>query len=560
MPAPTRHFEHWPAFLPRSLAVPQTPIAHNLQVSAERYPERTALIHEHRTLSYAALWQTVQALAGWLQKQGLGQGDRVLLAFQNSPEYVIGYYAILRADAVVVPCNPMLLTEELEHLATDSGARIALAAQDLLERFTPLLGRWLDHVVVSAAGVDHPGSTPATPSLADGGPPPQPPVLPAGCTAWDAALLAAHPPSVLRSRPQDLALLPYTSGTTGQPKGCRHTHATMQANIAQYVAWGGYTPNGVFLGTMPFYHVTGMQSMMNAPLAAGATLVLMPRWDREAAARLIARHRVTVWSCITTMMIDFLGQPGLDKHDLSSLLRVGGGGAPMPDAIALRLREMLRLDYIEGYGLTETAAPITYNPQHRPKRQCAGIPLFDVDVRVVDLETGAEVEPGESGEVLVNGPQVFLGYWGQPEADAQAFTALDGKRFFRTGDIGHFDDEGYLFITDRVKRMINAAGFKVWPAEVEALLYHHPGIRECCIVAALDPRRGETVKAYVVARPEAEATLTAEGIEAWARARMAAYKVPRLIEFVPHLPKTASGKILWRVLQDAERNRTGTQA
>jgi len=303
--------------------------------------------------------------------------------------------------------------------------------------------------------------------------------------------------------------------------------------------------------------VTGMQGMMNAPIQAGAAVVLLPRWDRDLAAELIERHRVTVWSCITTMMIDFLANPRLARIDLSSLLRVGGGGAPMPDAVARHLKDALGLDYIEGYGLTETAAPITYNPQHRPKRQCAGAPLFDVDIRVLDLGTGVECGAGQPGEVVLRGPQVFLGYWNDPDADRAAFLEHDGLRFFRTGDIGHFDGDGYLFITDRVKRMINAAGLKVWPAEVESMLYHHPGIQECCVIAARDPRRGETVKAVVVPKPSHRDTLTEQSLIEWARERMAAYKVPRIVELVEQLPKTASGKLLWRELQDRENGRTG---
>jgi fatty-acyl-CoA synthase len=303
---------------------------------------------------------------------------------------------------------------------------------------------------------------------------------------------------------------------------------------------------------MPLFHATGMQGMMNAPIQAGATAVLLPRWDRDIALALIARHRVTVWSAITTMVTDVLAHPRLGDFDLSSLLRIGGGGAPMPEAVAAILRTRFGLDYVEGYGLTETAAPITYNPQHRPKRQCAGIPLFGVDVRALDPESGAEVPEGEPGELAVHGPQVFLGYWRQPQASAEAFVEIDGKRFFRTGDIGRVDAEGYWFVTDRLKRMINAAGLKVWPAEVEALLYAHPGVQECCVIAARDPRRGETVKAVVVPREAHRDTLDEAALIAWARSRMAAYKVPRIVEFADALPRTANGKVLWRELQARE--------
>ncbi len=227
----------------------------------------------------------------------------------------------------------------------------------------------------------------------------------------------------------------------------------------------------------------------------------------------------------------------------------------MPEAVARRLEEVIGLPYLEGYGLSETMAPTHINPPHRPKRQCGGIPIFNTDARVLDPDSLAELGPGEVGEIVVHGPQVFKGYWKQDEATRQAFIEHDGKRFFRTGDLGYYDDEGYFFITDRLKRMINASGFKVWPAEVEAMLYAHPGIQEACIIGAPDGYRGETVKAVIVPRPGALGRLRPEDIIEWARGRMAAFKVPRVVEFVAELPKTATGKILWRELQEKENRK-----
>jgi fatty-acyl-CoA synthase len=224
----------------------------------------------------------------------------------------------------------------------------------------------------------------------------------------------------------------------------------------------------------------------------------------------------------------------------------------MPEAIGARLKALTGLEYLEGYGLTETIAPTHINPAARPKRQCAGVPIFDVDARVIDPDTLAERGPNESGEIVLNGPQVFKGYWNDPRATAEAFIELEGKRFFRTGDIGHYDDEGYFFITDRLKRMINASGFKVWPAEIESMMYAHPAIREACVIAARDERRGETVKALVVLRPEHRGRVDGEQIAAWCRERMAAYKAPRIVEIVDELPRTATGKIMWRELQERE--------
>jgi fatty-acyl-CoA synthase len=295
-----------------------------------------------------------------------------------------------------------------------------------------------------------------------------------------------------------------------------------------------------------------MQGGMNAPLYRGACVVLMTRWNRDAAAELIQRYRVTGWSNISTMMIDFLANPRLDEYDLSSLESIGGGGAPLPAAVGERLVAMTGLSYVEGYGLSVTMAQTHINPSDRAKLQCLGIPVFDVDARVVEPTTLEELGPNTDGEILVSGPQVFLGYWNRPDETMQAFVKLDGKRFLRTGDLGHYDDEGYYFHTDRLKRMINASGFKVWPAEVETLLYRHPAVQEACVVASPDERRGETVKALVVLRT-GHAGTSPEDLIGWARGEMAAYKVPHYVEFVESLPKSASGKVLWRVLQERER-------
>jgi fatty-acyl-CoA synthase len=310
------------------------------------------------------------------------------------------------------------------------------------------------------------------------------------------------------------------------------------------------------LSALPMFHVTGMQAGMNSPLHRGATIVLLSRWDRDCAAMQIERARVTNWSAITTMLVDFVSNPQLAKYDLSSLRQLGGGGAAMPEAFARKLEEVFRLPYVEGYGLTETMAPSHINPPQRPKRQCAGIPFFNTDARVIDLETRAELGVGEVGEIIVHGPQVFKGYWRQDQATREAFIEHDGKRFFRTGDLGYYAEDGYFFITDRLKRMINASGFKVWPAEVEAMLYAHPDVQEACVISAKDPHRGETVKALVVLKPPARGKVEPEAIVAWAREKMAAFKAPRLVVFVEALPKTATGKIFWRKLQEEENRRS----
>jgi fatty-acyl-CoA synthase len=302
----------------------------------------------------------------------------------------------------------------------------------------------------------------------------------------------------------------------------------------------------------------GMQAGMNAPIHTAATLVVLSRWDRDCAGMQIERARVTNWSAITTMLVDFLSNPKLKDYDLSSLRVLGGGGAAMPSAVARQLEDVIGLPFVEGYGLSETMAPSHINPPQRPKRQCGGIPFFNTDARVLDVDSLKELEPNKVGEIVVHGPQVFKGYWKQPEASAQAFIQHDGKRFFRTGDLGYYDEEGYFFITDRLKRMINCSGYKVWPAEVEAILYGHPAIHEACVIGSRDAYRGETVKAVLVLK-RAVKNIAPKDIIDWARERMAAFKVPRVVEFVDELPKTATGKILWRKLQEEENNKVSLQ-
>ncbi len=545
------HQQFWPSLLPRTLTVPQTSIFFNLEVSARRYPDKAALIYYDHVISYARLLAEAERLAGFLQQRcGVKKGDRVALFMQNSPQFVIAYYAVLRADACVVPVNPMNRTEELRHYFADSGATTAFVSQELWPLAAPLVGQIVSQAIVAcyADYIDAATDLPLPEFVSA----PRQPINGAGVTLWTDALAADLAPGASSVGPDDLCVMPYTSGTTGHPKGCMHPHRTVMFTLVAQALWIPTRPDSVILAVLPFFHVTGMQGAMNGPIYAGSTVVLLPRWDRNVAAQLIERYRVTGWTNIATMMIDFLMNPRLAEYDLSSVLVVGGGGAAMPEAVAQKLNDRYGLSYIEGYGLSETMAPTHINPMERPKKQCLGIPIFDTDSRVVDPMTLAELPQGEVGEIISSGPQVFLGYWNNDEANRQCFVDIDGKRFFRTGDLARVDEDGYFFMVDRLKRMINASGFKVWPAEVEAMLYAHPAIQEACIIGARDAHRGETVKAVVVLKPEARGVVSGEEIIAWAREAMAAYKVPHIVEFVETLPKSATGKVQWRALQEKE--------
>jgi fatty-acyl-CoA synthase len=541
----TRHFPHWPPGQPKTLELPRETVYSNLAASAARHPERAAIDYYGTRITYRELKREVDALAGYLQQRcGVTRGERVLLYLQNSPQFVIAYYAILRADAVVVPVNPMNRTEELRHYVEDSDARTAIVGQDVLKQIEP---QRLDHVIVAAYSDYLPAATDL----------PLPDFLRVSpiSSDWSEAIAADLAPGPHLAAPEDLAVMPYTSGTTGKPKGCMHTHSSVQATTVPYLHWRGARETSVVLCALPMFHVTGMQAGMNSPIHLAATIVVLSRWDRDCAAMQIERARITNWSAITTMMVDFLSNPKLANYDLSSLEVLGGGGAAMPEALARKLEEVIGLPFVEGYGLSETMAPTHINPPQRPKRQCAGIPFFNTDARVIDPETRKELQVNEVGEIMVHGPQVFRGYWKQPEATAEAFIEHDGKSFFRTGDLGYYDEEGYFFITDRLKRMINCAGFKVWPAEVEAMLYAHPAIQEACVIGARDAYRGETVKAFIVLRKEFAGEIEPAAITDWAREKMAAFKVPRIVEFVEELPRTATGKILWRKLQEEENRK-----
>ena len=551
----TRHYAHWPRGLPHDITIPATSVYVNLAISAARYPDKPALVFYDTAISFGELQRAADALAGYLQHVcGVAKGDRVLLYSQNCPQWVIAYYAILRTDAVVVPVNAMSKAMEVEHYAQDSGAVAAIVAQELLPYLRPSVGT---HALRNAIVVTYsdcvlaPSELPvpefvrAAPVVLDGD----------GLHSWRDAIGAGQVPGEHQAGPDDWCVFPYTSGTTGYPKGCVHTHRSVMHTLVTGCIWSGVHPEMIALATLPFFHVTGMQSSMNSPVYTGATSVILPRWDRTMAAQLIERYKVSTWTAISTMVVDLLANPDLERFDLGSLMRITGGGAAMPEAVAKALFDRFGLTYLEGYGLSETIAPSHINPPQRAKRQCLGIPICNTEARVAEIGGTRELDTGEIGEILIHGPQLFEGYWNQPEATRAAFADIDGKRFLRSGDMGYVDEDGYYFIVDRVKRMINASGFKVWPAEVENMMYAHPAIQEACVIGVSDAYRGETVKAFVVLKAASRGAVREDEIVAWCKASMAAYKAPQIVEFRDSLPKSGAGKLMWRQLQDEERNR-----
>ena len=526
---------------------PRTGVDMNPRRIADADPGRVAMLYYGRPVTYSELVQSYEALARWLVAQaGVRPGDRVAIDMQNAPQYVIAFYATLAAGGIVVPLNPMYRPGEVGRIMRDCDARVAIFASELRDRFEGWEGsetlrrveaRYADYLP------ENPIATPPDVVLASRGVAPAP-----GVTPWSEALRGAD--AVLpATTPDDRAVLPYTSGSTGVPKGCLHDHRSVMHTAVLQAEWYSFGAGSVVSAVQPLFHVAGMQSTMNGTLYAGGTMLLMTRWDAEVAARLFAHHGLTDWIAPPTMVIDMLGRD-LDHRAAFARLRcVTGGGSSMPQEVAQRMQRDFGLDYIEGYGMSETMSPTHINPMDAPLRGSVGVPVAMTACRILDPDTLAPVAQGEVGEVCVRGPQVMRGYWQRPEEDAKTFVMLDGERFLRTGDLGFEDAEGRLRIVDRLKRMINASGFKVWPSEVERMLHAHPAVTQACVIAAPDPYRGETVKALVVA----DADTTPEDILAFLKPRLATYKLPRQVEIRPALPMTASHKIDWRRLQDEER-------
>lgn len=547
-----KNLNAWPPGYPEDKPLATQTVFENLQQAFDECPDKSALVFYDTKISYLELYETVARVAGWLVNQaGISKGDRVAIIAQNSPQSVIAYYATLRAGAVVVPLNPMYVAEEVAYLLDDSDAKVIFSASDLShavatavkDRDVKVVGIAYNDYIREQTNLNVPAfilESQISEALSS---------LP-NYIAWSDLLAANESAPVVKTAMDDLVVLPYTSGSTGMPKGCMHTNTSVQHGCVGVFDWHGIGREDISLAIAPFFHVVGMQAGMNVAISRGATLIIQPRWDREVAAQTIQRYNVTVWPAVPTMVIDMMNMPNFDQFDISSLRSVFGGGSAMPESVAVKLKEICGVTFNEGYGMTETICPTTANPPQAPRTNCVGLSVFNTHIRVVDPDTLLEVPEGENGEILISGPQVMQGYWRQPEANAESFVEMDGMRYLRSGDLGYIDKDGYVYIVDRIKRMINASGFKVWPTQVEAVMHRHPAVAEVCIIGAKDPKRGETVKALIV--PKAGVTANAEEIELWSREHLATYKVPRVIEFVDSLPKSGSGKVLWRELQEKE--------
>ena len=539
--------KHWPATVHEaSIRLPEEPLTAILARQAKRVPDRPAIHFYGRAVSFAELDSAVGRFAGFLQARGLSPGDRVAIFLENSPQFAIAYYGTLRAGGVAVCLNPMHKAVELLHEFDDSGARVLVTTNEAYLVVEPIrMQTKLDTVVLT----EYRDFLPETPTL-----PPPPPFLESngGPRPGTEPLL-----DVLHSAPElktqvprslsDTALLQYTSGTTGTAKAAEITHGNLVSNCELQHVYIGSGDDDVGLGVLPWFHITGMECQMNMMAYMGATLVAIGRFDLVTVLRAVETYRCKRTTFITTVNVAVVNFPKAKEFDLSSLRQCYSGGAPVPPAIARRWEEITGHKLIEGYGLSETTAPTHINPPHRPKYGTVGVPLPLTEVRVVDVnDPGTELEIGKSGEIAVRGPQVMKGYWRNPEATRRAFH--DG--WFLTGDIGRVDEEGYFSIEERKKDMLKVSGFSVFPAEVEAIMYRHPAVAEVAVVGVADPYRGEDPLAFVVLKPDAKGNVSEDQIVDWCRTNMSVYKAPRQVRFIDALPKTATGKVLKRVLRE----------
>ena len=542
-------YAHYDPGVPKEAPAPRL-LPEALAETARRFPKKVALEFLGRRLTYAALWREVEAFAKGLQEAGLKPGDRVALMLPNSPQFVIAFYGTLLAGGVGVNTNPMYTPRELHHQLRDAGARFLVILDQLLPRYLEVKGEVPVEKVVRTGIQDY---LPFPKNLLyplkakrDG--------LPLGFPKREgfhafAELLKRPPAEPHVPDPEDLALLQYTGGTTGLSKGAMLTHRNLVANVLQIDAWDPTSKDlvgkGVMLGALPFFHVYGMTVAMNYGLFSGYKIVLLPRPEIKAIVEAIEKHQVTHFPGVPTLYVAFNNFPGIERRDLKSVRACISGSAPLPLEVAERFERLTGAKLVEGYGLTE-ASPVTHcNPLYGERRLgSVGLPFPGVDAKVVD-EEGKELPPGEVGELAVKGPNVMKGYWNRPEETQK--TLKDGWLF--TGDLAKMDEDGYFYIVDRKKDMIIAGGYNIYPREVEEVLYQHEAVQEAAVVGVPDPYRGETVAAFLVLKPEYQGKVSEKDIERFCRQNLAAYKVPRIIQFRESLPKSSVGKILKRELQ-----------
>jgi len=516
------------------------------RASIQRNPDGDFIRYFGAGIAGRELDELSDAFAVALAGLGVRPGDRVALYLQNVPQFVIGLLAVWKAAAVAVPVNPMNRARELDAVLRDSGARVLVCLADLYRDVAADVAREIGVTVVTTSELEYRGRrNPRMVAATERAP------LPEGVHDM-AALIERHrgqaPPPVSFG-PADTAFLTYTSGTTGPPKGAMNTHGNVVFNSQAYRQWCELGPDDVVLGVAPLFHITGMIAGVTTALLLGAPLVLTCRFEPSAVLETIRNERVTFTVGSITVFIALMNAPEAERDALATMTKIWSGGAPIPPSIVKAFQTQFG-QYIHNiYGLTETTSPSHGVPagaiapiDDTSGALSVGVPVYNTVVRIVG-DDGQDLPPGEIGEIVTSGPMVVPGYWNKPEETAHA---LPGGAL-HTGDVGYMDEAGWFYLVDRKKDQINAGGYKVWPREVEDVLYQHEAVREAAVVGIPDEYRGETVKAYVSLRPGQQ--VTAEELIAFCRQQMAAYKYPRQIEFLGELPKTVSGKLLRRELR-----------
>jgi len=541
--------KHYDEGVRPNIDYPEVPLYQILEDSAKKYPEKTALIFLGKKISYRELDETSDRVAAFLKNLGVGKGSRVIVDLPNTPHFVAAYYGILKTGATVVQCNPLYTEREIRYIQENSEAEYGFFVEFVYPRIKNLLaeGR-LKKVVIC--------------KIEDYLPFPLNILYPLKkekvkietsekVVYWKDVLKT--PPT--KERPsidpkEDIATFLYTGGTTGVPKAVMSTHYNLVANVYQTLEWVvDRSPDDVFIGALPYFHSFGMTTSMNAPIALGSTIVLIP--DPRDIKRIlgsIQKYRATIFCGVPTMYAAILNHPDLKKYDLSSIKACISGAAPLPVEIKRKFEAVTGGKLVEGYGLSETSPVALGNPVYGLNKEGSiGIPFPDTYAVVIDDE-GKVLPAGEVGEIVIKGPQVMKGYYKMDEETKKVLV----NGWLLTGDMAKMDEDGYFYIVDRKKDMIIAGGYNIYPREVEEVLYEHPAVVEAAVVGVPDPYRGETVKAFIVLKPEYRGKVTEQEIIQFCKERLAAYKVPRLVEFRDELPKSAVGKILRRILRDEE--------
>ncbi|HLI55793.1 MAG TPA: long-chain fatty acid--CoA ligase [Actinomycetota bacterium] len=500
-----------------------------LRESASAYPDKTALAIGDVTLSYSAVDGFAQRFAGALHALGVERGQRVALLLPNVPQFTIAYFGSHYAAAPVVPLNVLLTADEIAYHLEDSGAVALVAWEGFLGAAQEGFGRVPScrHLIVANAN-------------------PADLTAPEGAHNLAALIFGSEPVTDLPdTMPDDTAVILYTSGTTGKAKGAELTHFNMFFNaLLTSTRVVPLTPETTALGTLPLFHIFGQTVVQNAPIAAGGTIVLLPRFEAKAAFDAMESHRVNFFAGVPTMYVALLHYPEADQYDLSSLKLCVSGGAPIPVEVMRAFDEKYHVSILEGYGLSETSPVASFNLLGRPRKPGSiGVPLWGVQMRLVDDDGAVVTVPDTPGEIQIKGHNVMKGYWRRPEATAESI--VDG--WFATGDIATRDADGYYFIVDRKKDMILRGGYSVFPREIEEVLYAHPAVAEAAVIGVPHPLHGEEIKAVIILK--AGATASEEELIGYCKEHVAAYKYPRSVEFRESLPKTATGKILKRELR-----------